>query len=351
MSKVLINKRCLFFLVIMAAMTLNSCTNSGDTAQRDKSPWQRVGFLNTPRMAAASITVGDTLYVLGGLNERYSSECEWTRVSDSGRLGKWQKTHSLNTPRGYAAAVSYNRHVYVIGGAYGEHGSKLLNTVERARINPDGSIGRWHVEEQRMFSARRGTTAVISGGYIYAIGGYNGEFLDTVERARINKDGTLGEWSLVSIMRQRRYIHSTVALGRDIYVIGGHKRSSGGALSGVEFASVNNDASLKEWRDGGGLEIARYGASAFAYGDYLYVVGGFDQRPLDTIERARVDDDGSPGKWNVISYMTTARNSPSALVHDNHVYIIGGSDDKGKYLASIEAVTLDKLGDFKSWDD
>lgn len=314
------------------------------------SPWHMVGSMEKQRMAAATVLVGDTIYVLGGSNEGgYIPDCEWSRVKESGNIGGWSKGHSLNTSRGYSAAVYYNGYLYVLGGAYGKHGGKLLNTVERARIKPDGSIGRWRLEEHAMFNARRGTTAVVMGGYLYAIGGYNGEFLDTVERARINKDGTLGSWDIVSITNERRYIHSTAVNGSHIYVMGGHHRASGGAIAAVEYASMDSDGELNEWQSSAPLNKARYGAAAFSAGGYIYVIGGFDGSALDSIERAPIGKDGVPGKWETLTPLSIPRNSPSVLVHDEHVFVIGGADSMGHSLSTIEAVIIDENGELTPW--
>ena len=66
--------------------------------------------------------------------------------------------------------------------------------------------------------------------------------LNTIERAKINPDGSLGKWELmIPTMQDRRYIHSSIYTGGYIYVMGGHDRGSGGALNSVEHAKVKND--------------------------------------------------------------------------------------------------------------
>lgn len=343
-----INRYLYFFIVIISGL-FSSC--SGDGVYTDKSSWAVVGRMNIPRMAAASAVVEDDIYVIGGSHEKgYIADSEWVKVSPNGMLINWKKAPSLTVPRGYAAVAAYKGYVYAIGGANGEHGNNLLNTIERAPINPDGSLGRWIMEKNKMFSRRRAGTAFTAHGFLYVIGGYNGEFLDTVERALINKDGSLGKWELMTaILQERRYIHASAYTGRYIYVMGGHDRATGGALNKVEFAEVKDNGDLSEWVEAKPVNAARYGTSAVSVNGFLWLIGGYDGRALDAVERAGVNSDGTIMPWDIVSHLAIPRNSPSAVVYKNNLYVIGGSDDKGRYLNSIEAVQISDNGEIRAW--
>lgn len=324
--------------------------SGGDEQKEVESPWAVVGRMNLPRSAAGTVVSGDVIYVTGGASEKgYVDYCEWVRIRPDGTMFGWKMAPSLNEPRGYVTSVFHNGYIYAISGANGEHGENLLNTVERAPINPDGSPGRWIMEETRLFSSRRGGTAFALDGYLYAIGGYNGEFLDTVERAEILDDGSLGPWDLESIMLERRYIHSSVLVGRHIYVIGGHERLTGGALDKVEFARVDEDGSIGEWVEAPTLNVARYGASAVSAAGFVYLVGGYDGRAIDTVERAKVNPDGSLGPWQVVSKTAIPRSGPSALVLEDRIYAMGGFIG-GRYMNSIESAVITDEGDIRAWE-
>jgi len=56
---------------------------------------------------------------------------------------------------------------------------------------------------------------------LYAIGGYNGTFLKSVERARVSSQGALAAWSLEPQHAVvDRYIHSATQLGDALYLLG-----------------------------------------------------------------------------------------------------------------------------------
>ena len=342
-------------LVLSILLMLGACGNeyegsgSGEPVKTGVAVWKKLEKLRHPRMAPAVVKVAGHIFALGGSDKKsYLSSCERARLRDNGTLEPWKKIYSLNEPRGYAAAISHKGFIYVLGGANGEHGFNLLNTVERAKVGADGSIGRWVVEENRLFSRRRGTTAVILGDYLYAIGGYNGEFLDTVERARIGPDGTLGEWELVSIMLERRYIHSSVFAQGRLYVIGGHERGSGGALGDVEFTQTDSAGEISEWQQAPTMKVPRYGAGAIEDKGHIFVLGGFDGNYIDSIERASINPDGSLTPWKLVSTLPRPLNSPGVVTDGDVVYVIGGSNGN-KYFPDVETAAIDDNGEFTSW--
>lgn len=342
-----------FFYLKITSVLLISCALlacSGGKEKEMESPWAVIGRMNLSRSAAGTVLAGDVVYVTGGASEKgYVDYCEWVEIGPDGTMFGWEMAPSLNEPRGYVASVVYNGYIYAISGANGEHGENLLNTVERAPLNPDGSPGRWIMEKTRLFSSRRGGTAFALNGYVYAIGGYNGEFLDTVERAPILEDGSLGEWDLEAIMLERRYIHSSVVVGRHIYVIGGHERATGGALDKVEFTEVMDDGTLGEWVEAPPINVPRYGASAVSAGGYIYLIGGYDGKAIGTVERASVNPDGSLGPWQIVSHLNIPRDAPSALVHGERIYALGGFTG-GRYMSSIESAVITDEGDITAWE-
>ena len=342
-------------LVLSILLVLGACgnesevTGSGGPVKTGVAVWKKLEKLKHPRMAPAVVKVAGHIYALGGSDEKgYLSSCERTKLRDDGTLEPWKKIYSLNEPRGYAAAISHKGFVYVLGGANGEHGFNLLSTVERAKVTPDGSIGRWVVEKNKLFSRRRGTTAAVLGDYLYAIGGYNGEFLDTVERTKIGPDGTLGEWELVSIMLERRYIHSSVFAHGRLYVIAGHERGSGGALDDVEFTQTDSAGEISEWQEAPTLRVPRYGAGAIENNGHIFVLGGFDGNDIDSVERASINPDGSLTPWKMVSTLPRPLNSPGVVTDGGILYVIGGSSGN-RYFPDIEATAIDYNGEFTSW--
>lgn len=114
----------------------------------------------------------------------------------------------------------------------GFDGTTRLSSVERAAINADGSLGPWQLTAG-LNTAREGPAAAASGGYLYAIGGSaNGTSgFTSVARAAVSSDGTLGAWQAVNSLAAARFYEGTVVSGGWLYALGGFNNA---LLSSVE---------------------------------------------------------------------------------------------------------------------
>ncbi|MDX1252911.1 MAG: hypothetical protein IDH49_11805 [Gammaproteobacteria bacterium] len=295
--------------------------------------WKPANSFHLPRRALAAAVAGDYLYVVGGIddNDGYVRQTEYARINRDGTLGPWRITSSLNEGRFYLATVASDGYLYAIGGATGPRGddNQPIASVERARINPDGSLGAWELANY-LTTPRRGLKVVKHRNHIYAIGGYNGIFLKSVERVDVRPDGTLGDWQLEKEASAiDRYIHSAAILDGKIYLLGGHVRSPDKMSYGdVEMASIGPGAALTPWQiERSSLQTPRFIASAFAMNGYLYMSGGHDgQYRLDSVEYAPVDTEGHAGKWSYTAKLGTARSAAAVATHGNAVYVLGGMD-------------------------
>ncbi len=148
---------------------------------------------------------GYYIYVLGGISGGgvKIGTVEFAQIQFDGRLGPWQQapsTFNMSTVRYWFSAVHYSGVIYAIGGS--GLGSGQVN-VERAFIQSGGGLSQ-PATVASMQIPRSGFDAVVANGYIYAIGGAGDELgtasqaSTTIERALINPNGTLAGWAIVS---------------------------------------------------------------------------------------------------------------------------------------------------------
>ena len=78
-----------------------------------------------------------------------------------------------------------------------------------------------------MATARAAPTVAVLDGKLYAVGGYNGGILSSVERY----DPTANMWEEVAPMAAARQAHGVAVLDGKLYAVGGY---GAGALSSVE---------------------------------------------------------------------------------------------------------------------
>jgi hypothetical protein len=170
------------------------------------------------------------LYVIGGIDSQgqYVKKVEYALLDENGDIGPWRTTSELNDGRFYLASVIVGKYLFVLGGENGPIGgdNKPISSVERSRINTDGSLSAWETVSH-MQLPRRGLKAIAVGRRIYAIGGYSGVFLKSTEHVSVDEQGNLGNWEIDPQQAQLdRYIHSASYFDDRIYLLGGHVQRS-----------------------------------------------------------------------------------------------------------------------------
>lgn len=328
---------------------------SGSSNQPRNAQWQNGWDTVTPftfaRRAPAAATYGDYLYIVGGIdgNDQYVTTVEFARIAEDGTLGPWQATTAINEGRFYNAAVAANGYLYTLGGGSGERGHENypLDTVERAKINSDGSLGLWETVSQ-MNTARRGLKALLHGNTLYAIGGYDGQFLKSIERTTLGEDGSIGEWRTEaheSIID--RYIHSAAIHGNTLYLLGGHMRDPEQASYGdVESSGIQADQSLSEWTIvPQALLTPRLVAEAFVLNDHLYIAGGHTGNDrLNSVEVTRIRANGELEPWRYTTPLPISRSAYAVATHGSRVYVLGGGGDD-QPLTSVHTAMANHRGD------
>jgi hypothetical protein len=315
---------------------------SGDGAL---GPWQSENSMVTPRHNFAVAAAHGYLYALGGRNGGVVlSSVERARINDDGSLGPWEAVTPMTTARNEPAAVAVGDYLYVLGGEGVSDGEwSVLSSVERARINADGSLGPWEAVAS-MTVGRSALAAVAAKGYLYAIGSANCSASISAERAKINDDGTLGPWETTTPMTTGpRLRFGAATAGGYLYALGGD--ACGGELNSVERAAINDDGSLGPWQTVTSLTTGRRRLAAVATRGYLYAIGGIG-RPegfsttLSSVERAAINADGSLGPWQTVTSMTTPRHALGAVAAGGYLYALGGESWNGTTFSSVERAAV-----------
>jgi N-acetylneuraminic acid mutarotase len=303
--------------------------------------------LATARDSHTSTVIGRYLYALGGIGTSGPlSNVEQASINADGSLGPFATVPGINLVTGRQAHTTtvLGNYLYVIGG----FGNSSLDSVERATIAPDGSLGPFStVSDVALTTARRGHTSAVIGNHLYILGGFGSNVLNTVEQAIINVDGSLGPFATVPdvTLVTARYGHTTAVIGNYVYVLGG--TGSNGSLQTVERANINGDGSLRPFAlvSGATLMSARSGHTTAVAGNYIYVLGGIGgNTSLNSVERAPLDAEGSLGSFTTVPdvTLTTARHGHTTAVIGNYVYVLGGIDSDSLY--SVERAALNANG-------
>jgi hypothetical protein len=307
--------------------------------------------MNVARAGSAMVVHNNFIYMIAGVDGRqFLRNTEYAPVLPNGQLGQWKMGSTLVMDRGFTEAVVHNGYIYVVGGGNGPNGKHLLQSVERAKINDDGSLGQWRLESSQTILPRRCTKLALIGDTLYSFGGYGGTLLDSVEYAKISNDGTVGQWKMASKpMLLPRYVNSVKSVDGNTYVVGGHDQNKGVGIADVEWVKPQADGDMRSWAKTSALKTGRYGLASAKNGKTLYALGGLTGLEyLKSVEKSSVLSSGELSFWQETTAMTTARATFSALVHNNYFYVLGGTNRNG-YLRSVEVASINSEGDLGFW--
>ena len=349
-------KNLLKIIVVSLLFLLPGCKQASRTWI---AGWQEAAPLIESRAGASVVVANGHMYMIGGVNDGgFLKTTEYAKINKDGSLGPWKMGPMLNEERGHAEAVFHGGFIYVVGGGNGPNGSNLLRSAERAGIGPDGSMTPWTKESASLVIPRRCSMLVVLDNNIYAVGGFGGTMLDTVERVEILDDGHLGEWTLEpETMTIPRYVNGVQESGGIIYVVGGHAQKRGGGIDYVEWSRIKDEGGLGPWKRTSPLGNSRFGLLSVVYKDYLYALGGIGGvSGLDFSaagEKARIGSNGELAAWQPTTSFSQPRATFSMVVVKDRVYILGGAwgPSSNTYLKSVEYATFNDTGDIGFWGD
>jgi len=328
-------------------------------------------YSTTARSGLGSAIVGEYLYVIGGLYDNsgnVTGEVNVAPLNANGTVGTFSTTLSLDTARHGFDAAAWGGRIYAVAG------TETRNT-EVATINAsDGTISDWSTTGADVSGGTgtglEGLEVVANSGYLYATGGRGTStgFLNTVQIARVNSDGSLGSWSTSgNTFTNGRWIHASTAYNGYLYVLGGCNDAgcpaSGTSYKDVQFTRITNGGSgaTGTWANKGSFTTARTQASVASYNGYVYLTGGCTTATsivgcttsTDDSRYSQVAPDGSLA-W---STLTTAGNVPTSryghtsVAYNGYLYVMGGCSSTGgtngfctTFLNDVQRVKLNADG-------
>jgi hypothetical protein len=310
--------------------------------------WKQLNPLSTPRQGLAAVEVNGFIYAMGGaLGTEFLNSTEFAKIQKDGSLGPWKPGPPMQEARGYFDAVFTEGYVYVVGGGNGEAGHNLLRSVERARVHSDGTLSAWEKEPHEMVMPRRCSKIVLIDGSVYAVGGFGGDMLNSVEHARIEPGGGTGEWfEEPERLTTMRYISGVKSVNGSVYVVGNHEQKRGSATKDVEWSKPLDEAGFGKWQKTSSLQVARYGLGLAVHDDHLYAIGGLNGPEfLDSIEVAPIRADGGLGPWRLLeSRLSSKRAMMDMVAYEDWVYSLGGAGSN-----TVEYATFHQDGEMGSW--
>lgn len=280
------------------------------------------------------------LYVLGGFDGMSTTYANVDRamLAEDGSLGAFASMTAL--PRalgGHVSAIVSNDGGAGGGASWmvvagGMAGSATLDGSYVAPLNDDGSLGGWKAGP-KLPHARMHAGAFVFGSFVYVLGGFENESVwDDVLRASVQPNGELSTFENVGKLPGPRSHFAVTRVGRSVYLTGGLAKpafDNPPALTEVRRARLADDGSLTDFEALAPLPFAYATHSSFAYGGWLYVVGGVGEEAQEKrVLRAEILPDQTLGPWEAAAPLPLARGHVHQTpVYGDHVYSVGGAID------------------------
>jgi hypothetical protein len=224
--------------------------------------------------------VGDSIYVFGGeiktttASATLSSAVFVGRVEADGRIPKWVVLDgALPAGRASQGTIVMGSKVLLVGGITNNTSGEKSDVS--VAFSKDGTLGPWKTAGF-LDGATQGQGAVAVGQWIFTVGGkVNGTFSRAVSGYPLEDGGTMGKAVAQAPLPRALAFGGTVAIGDDIYVVGGlQDGSSGPPSNGVRRAHADASGKLSEWVSLEPFADPRCLHGTTVKGKAIYVVGG-----------------------------------------------------------------------------
>ncbi len=275
--------------------------------------WAAAPSFTTGRWGHATVAVNGYLYILAGVNSASAllNDVQFAPILPNGTLGAWAATTSLPFGRQLLTAVAHDGYLYVLGG------NSSNSSVMYAKLNADGTLGAW-ASTTSLVPGRFAHASTVANGRLYVYGGSTpaSVLLNDVQFAPFNPDGTLGAWvTTTSFANPRFYLSGAVGGGLAMY---------SNFLDDVQYAAINADGTLGNFALTTAMPAQRAYHGTLAYNGSLYVAGGYRGGFLSEAYAAPFNNDGTIGAWSPVTALPTTRAYVVLAPYQGFVYETGG---------------------------
>lgn len=304
--------------------------------------WQTVSDLGIIIHAPGAVVANNHIFILGGIEGIFppgpiKNTVLSAEINPDGTLNQWITTTPLLYARTDPSAVFHNGFIYVMGGGdQADGGYADPFPTEYAPVNPDGTVGNW-TGTYPMLIARRVFDAAIYQSAIYVAGGFDEgrNPVGTIERAVIQPDGSLNSWEIAGNLPVNALPLPRMAISNGyMYLLGGDNTSA------VYRAQIQADGNIGSWVSEPSLSVAGVPNPPVVAGGQIYAVSGTRGNFSNVVEHAVINVDGSLGNWQTTSPLPTGRGGVGVVAANGWIYAIGGCSSFICYSSVLRAKIL-----------
>ena len=257
----------------------------------------------------------------------------------------WTNVGNIPVNVGETSAVVTNGYVYVIGGYNSTNG--WYNATYRAPINPDGSLGAWVHAGINLPTGLSSSQAIVVKNKVYLLGGLTGSISAVIYMSTIGADGILSAFTNVGSLPQAMAHAQAFVTKSRIYLVAGD--DSGGVSTITYTAPINTDGTLGAWTTGPALPVAIYASQVAVTRSRVYLIAGHNgTTQVNTIYSAPIDSTGVVGAWTSAGTFPLGVSGSLCAVFRNRVYMFGGNVSGG-VTANTYSAPINADGSLGAW--
>jgi hypothetical protein len=294
------------------------------------------------------------LYVAGGVNNvspfQVYDTVRRAPIAADGSLGAWVDCSKLPIPLGFHAMAQTATHVYLLLGV-SEDAQGLLASdyVLVGALQPDGDI-TWTSSPKRLGHAGLHSTASIIGDTLFVAGGTGrgNAPQSIVKHAKLNADGSLGDWVDAPALPLQRSHHVAFVRDGQLFLAGGFDTAQV-PIADVLRSQLDANGVLTGWVVAGEIDSSPWTSAAFVYRDHVFLLGGGEGGPgnqhyVNRVRRARFTESMTLLPFEDVDTLPAARaHVHQTPIFEDHVYSVGGRQEDN--FSSISKVFVGVIGD------
>jgi N-acetylneuraminic acid mutarotase len=318
-------------VLAIAAAGLLAAAQAQPGTSLAKGLWTKLAPMLHPQNEAATVVVGDRVYVMGGFTLGTDGPIDRVQIYDTAN-NAWSEGPPLPDPVHHHGAVLVGGKIYVVGGFHEPFPKR--EPIDLTWVF-DPSTNHW--DRRAPLPSPRGAMMVAAiGDLIYAIGGEHRR----PAGAPVPKgappayepiadfavyDPSADHWATLPPMKVARdHAYAGVINGR-LYVVGGRDRPKYDIATVEEF-----DPDIGTWTERAPMPTGRSGGNAVVLGGRLYVFGGEgnDASPIGLFDQVEAFDPAA-NSWTRFEPIPLPRHSLAAAAVGQRIYLPGGSTARG----------------------
>lgn len=238
--------------------------------------------------------------------------------------------------------VQFPSKIYVLGGF---DGSDASNTIYKADIKTDGSLGDF-ILIGKLPRRVYGASLVVTSTKVHLLGGFDCfDCSDDIITADISENYTLGKFTVSGKLPFSLCGISSAVVNNKVYMFGGN--DGGKATSGIFSSTITENNTLGEFVFEGNLPQPLDTCVSITKESSIYLVGGRNEETFFTSNIYKVDiqENGNLGSFTLAGKLPYNLVGYSVLIKQNKLYIINGLIAVSDVLISEEATSLIYVAD------